>query len=137
MKLVLGMEVGLSPGHIVRDGDPAPLPPKGGRTPLIFGPCLLWPNVWMDQDATWYGGRPRPSDVVLDGNPAPLGKGAQQPAPSFRRMSIVATVAHLSYCWALVEFSYKLDHPLHGIMLTHCPSLLPPRHTHIPWTSTS
>ena len=84
----------------------------------------------MNQDATWYGGRPRPSDVVLDGNPAPLGKGAQQPAPSFRRMSIVATVAHLSYCWALVEFSYKLDHPLHGIMLTHCPSLLPRGHAH-------
>jgi len=25
----------------------------------------------MDQDATWYVGRPRPSDVVLDGDPAP------------------------------------------------------------------
>ena len=22
-----------------------------------FGPCLLWPNGWMDQHATWYGGR--------------------------------------------------------------------------------
>ena len=32
---------------------------KGGGAP-IFGPCLLWPNGWMDQDATWYGGRPRP-----------------------------------------------------------------------------
>jgi len=35
-----GMEVGLGPGHIVLDGQ-------------IFGPCLLWPNGWMDQDATW------------------------------------------------------------------------------------
>jgi len=34
-------------------------PPKGAK-PTIFGPCLLWPNGWMDQDATWYGGRPRP-----------------------------------------------------------------------------
>ena len=24
--------------------------------PPIFGPFLLWPNGWMDQDATWYGG---------------------------------------------------------------------------------
>jgi len=24
------------------------------------GPCLFWPNGWMDQDITWYGGRPRP-----------------------------------------------------------------------------
>jgi len=54
----LGMEVGLGPGHIVLDGDPAPLPQKGDRTP-IFGLFLLWPNGWMDQDATWYGGRPQ------------------------------------------------------------------------------
>jgi len=48
-----GMEVGLGPGpgHIVLDGDPAP--PKGYRPP-IFVPCLLWPNGWMNQDATWY-----------------------------------------------------------------------------------
>jgi len=47
-------EVSLGPGHNVLDGDP-----KGGIT-LIFGRCLLWPNGWMDQDATWYGCRPRP-----------------------------------------------------------------------------
>jgi len=165
----------------------------GGRgLPPIFGPWLLWPNGWMDQDgtwhrgrpwssphcarwghssspqnmgqspppqkksahlcrqtawmhqdATWYEGRPRPTrhcvrcgpsyprrrahqphpilahiycgqipgwmktplgtevdlcpgHILLDGVPA-RAKGAQQP-PSFRPMSIVATVAHLSYC---------------------------------------
>ena len=36
------------------------LSPKRGQSLPIFGPCLLWPNVWMDQDATWYEGRPRP-----------------------------------------------------------------------------
>jgi len=48
-------EVGLGPGHIVLDGDPAPPPPskKGEGTPPIFGPCPLWPNSWMDEDATW------------------------------------------------------------------------------------
>ena len=25
----------------------------------------------MHQDGTWYGGRPRPDDIVLDGDPAP------------------------------------------------------------------
>ena len=50
-----GVHVGLCPGHIVLDGDPAPA--KGAQPP-IFGPCLLWPNGWMDQDAIWYGGRP-------------------------------------------------------------------------------
>jgi len=46
----LGMEVGLGPGHIVLDGDPATLSKKGGGTPHksqlkaphpIFGSSLL------------------------------------------------------------------------------------------------
>ena len=36
---------------------------------------VLWPNGWIDHDATWYGGMPRPSDTVLDGDPAPPKKG--------------------------------------------------------------
>jgi len=39
--------------------------------------------------------------IVLDGDPAPPRKGHEQP-PSFRPMSIASTVAHLSYCGALV-----------------------------------
>ena len=63
----LGMQVGLDPGHIVLDGDPAP-PWKWAQQPpphfrnvwvaagfacihIICGPCLLWPNGWKDQDA--------------------------------------------------------------------------------------
>ena len=59
IKVPLGMEVGLGPGDFVLDGDPAPLLQKGVEPP-IFGPCLLWPNGWMDQDEAWHGGRPRP-----------------------------------------------------------------------------
>ena len=69
----LGMQVGLGPGHIVLDADPAPFR-KGTQQPplskftgagfacvrVIRGPCLLRPNGWMDQDAIWYGDRPRP-----------------------------------------------------------------------------
>ena len=55
IKLALGMEVGLCRGHIVLDGDPAPIPKLEGAEPLILGPFLLWPNGWMHQDATWYG----------------------------------------------------------------------------------
>jgi len=25
-----------------------------------FGPCLLWPNSWMDQDTAWYWDKPPP-----------------------------------------------------------------------------
>jgi len=46
------MEVGLDPGDIVLDWDPAPLPKQWGRAPPpIFGPHLLCPNGCMDQDA--------------------------------------------------------------------------------------
>jgi len=38
----VGMEVGLGPGDIVLDGNPA-LHQKG-HSPLILGPCLLWLN---------------------------------------------------------------------------------------------
>jgi len=53
----LGMEVGIGPGHILLDGEPAP-PQKKGAQPPIFGAGLLWPNGCMHQDTTWYTGRP-------------------------------------------------------------------------------
>jgi len=40
MALGNGKEVGLDPGHIVLDGEPAPLPTKRGQSPTIFGPFL-------------------------------------------------------------------------------------------------
>jgi len=43
IKMPLGTEVGLGPGHIVLDGKPAPRGQEHTRPPL-FGPCLLWPN---------------------------------------------------------------------------------------------
>jgi len=43
--------------------------------------------------------------IVLDGFPALCKRGTAP--PSFRPMSIVATVAHLSYCWALVMLPTK------------------------------
>jgi len=60
IKMPVGMEVGLGPGHIVLHGDPALPPHKRGAQPPIFGPYLLWQNGWMDQNVTWCGGRPRP-----------------------------------------------------------------------------
>ena len=60
IKTKLFMQVGLVPGHIAVDGDPAPPPQKGsGAVPQIFGPCLLRPNGWMDEAGTWHGGRPQ------------------------------------------------------------------------------
>ena len=74
IKMSLGMEVGLSPGDFVFNGDPAPSP-KRGQSPPNFRPISLAPNGCMDQDATWYRGRPHhnvwPMSIVakrLDGS---------------------------------------------------------------------
>ena len=51
IKMKLGTQVGLGPGHIVLD---AALPfPKEAQPPPNFRLYLLWPNGWMDQNATW------------------------------------------------------------------------------------
>jgi len=76
----LGMEVGLGPSDFVLDGDQIPPPQKGGGAlSPIFGPCLLWPNGWMHQDATWYGGRPRPRRLCVRWGPIPPQKGTPTP----------------------------------------------------------
>jgi len=92
----LGMEVGLVPGHIVLDGDPAPLPKKGGLS--IFGPCFLWPNGWMDQDAAWYEASKvglGPGRIVAWGPSSPSQNGH---SPQFSaHVYCGQTVAYLSY----------------------------------------
>jgi len=95
----LGMEVGLDPSDIVLDGDPAPLPKKGAEPSPIFGPCLLWPNGWMDQDATWCEGRPRPRPHCVTWGPSSPPPGKKRHSPQFlAHVYCGQTVAHLSYC---------------------------------------
>ena len=94
--MALGMEVGLGPGDFVMDGDPA-TPEKRAQPPHpIFGPCLLcqtdgWMKTPIGTEVDLGLGH-----IVLDGAPALRERGTA--APSFRPMSVVATVAHLSYC---------------------------------------
>jgi len=92
----LGKEVGLGLCDIVFDVDTAIPRKKGTPTPTQF-----LAHVYCGQMAGWIK-TPLgievdlgPGHIVLDGVPAPA-KGAQP--PSFRPMSIMATVAHLSYC---------------------------------------
>jgi len=51
IKMKLGVQVGLGPGHIVLGEDSAPLPYRG-TAPSNFGSYLLRPNGCMDQDVT-------------------------------------------------------------------------------------
>ena len=72
MKLVLGMEVGFSPGDFVLDGDPTPPPQKVGGAPPNFRSCLLRPNGWMNEAGTWHEGRPQPWPLCVTWGPSPL-----------------------------------------------------------------
>ena len=82
IKMPLAMEVGLSPGDFVLDGYPAPTP-KGAEPHPIFGRRLSWPNDCMDQDATWYGGRPRPTKHCVRCGPSYPQKKAHPLDPIF------------------------------------------------------
>ena len=72
----LGMQAGLGPGHIVLDGDPAPLPQRG--TAPIFAHfywgqtagCIKMP-LGMEVGLS-------PEDFVFDGDP-PLPKNGAEP----------------------------------------------------------
>ena len=91
----LGTEVGLGLRDIVFDVDPATLR-KRAHPPPRFGPCQCgqmagWIKTPLGTEVDL-----GPGHIVLDEVRA-TAKGAQQP-PSFRPMSIVATVVHLSYC---------------------------------------
>ena len=82
IKMPLGTEVGLGLRHIVFDVYPA-TPRKQGTPPHpIFGPCLLWPNGLMDEDAACTEVDLGPGHIVLDGVAAPA-KEAQHPLPVF------------------------------------------------------
>jgi len=91
----LGLEVGLGPGHIVLDENPAP-PQKGGTAP----DCLA--HVCCGQTAGWIK-MPLgtmvglgPGNIVLDADPdQPQGA---QPPPQFRPMSVVAKRLEGSRC---------------------------------------
>jgi len=97
IKTKLRLQVGLDPGHVVLDRYPAPSPQRG--IPPIFGPCLLWPNGWVDQWIKMALGMEvglGPGHTVLDGNQLPSPKRVT--APNFRPISIVAKQLDASRC---------------------------------------
>ena len=55
----------------------------------------------MDQDATWYGGRPQPRPYCVRWGPSFTRKGHSSPLFS-AHVDCGHTVTYLSYCWALV-----------------------------------
>ena len=90
IKMKLGTWVGLSPGHIVLDGDPAPPLQRGTAPPPIFSHiCCHKMEGWIKMPLGREAGL-GPSDIVLDGDPAPLPKKGDRTTQIFRPICIVA-----------------------------------------------
>ena len=77
IKMKLGTQVGIGPGHTVLDADPAPFPQRG------TAPNFRLISGEIDQDAAWYGCRLRAGDFVLDGDPVLLPKKGAEAPPQF------------------------------------------------------
>ena len=96
--MVLDMEVGLGPGHIVLDGDVAALPQKGQNPQFSAhfyrgqtAGCIKMP---LGMDVGLY-----PGDFVLDGDPVfPLQQRGRSPPPNFRPICIVPKRLDASRC---------------------------------------
>jgi len=103
IKMKLGKEVGLGPGHIVLDGTQLPSP-KGGHSSPPFsahaycGYTAGWIKMPLGTEVSL-----GPGDVVLDA-PPPTERGTAAPSPLFGPLCS-GMVAHLSCCWSLVKFS--------------------------------
>ena len=96
----LGMEVGLGPGHILPERDPA-VPPKRGTSAPYFRNLWTAAHVYCGQTAGWIR-IPRgtvvglgPADNVLDRDPALSKKGIQ---PPFWPMSVLSKRLDGSRC---------------------------------------
>jgi len=85
IKMKLGTQVGLGPGHILLDRDPAPLPQRA--TAPNFRP------ICCGQMARWYGGRPRPRRLCVRWGPScPSPKRGRSP-------TILGPCLLWSNCW--------------------------------------
>jgi len=76
-------------GTCVLDGDPAPLPKRGGAPEfsahVYCGQTAGWIKMTLGMDVGVF-----PGHIVLGGDPAPLPKKGQSPTPNFRPIFIVA-----------------------------------------------
>jgi len=106
IKIPRSTKVGLGSGHIVLEL------PKRGATPNCWLVCCGQTAGWIKMPLRTKVGL-GPGRIGLDGDPAPLRKGAQ--LPNFRPMSIVAkrspisaTAEHfLHSSWQIVSILYK------------------------------
>jgi len=123
------MEVVLSPGDFVFDGDPTPLPKRGGAPPKFSA------HIYCGQTAGWIKKTPLgtevdlgPDDIVLYGDPAPPSPKRGRAPPQFS--------AHV-YCgqtagWIKVALGMEVGVGPGHIVLDGDTACLPPKGTEPP-----
>jgi len=98
IKMKLGMQVGLVPGQIVLDRDPAPPPPKGhSHSQFSAHICCGQMAGWIKMPLGMEVGL-SPGHTVLEGDPAPPPQKREHSPPQFRPMSAVAKRLDGSQC---------------------------------------
>jgi len=99
----------------VRWGPSTPRKKEHTHNHPIFGPCLSWPNGWMDEDAAWYGSRHclRPHCTRWGPSSRERQPPLFGPCLLWPRSPISAT-AELLYWWLLAD----------GFMIIHVHSTL-------------
>ena len=101
IRMPLAMEVASAQATLCSMG--TQLPQRGGHnSPPLFGPCLLWPNGWMDPDFIWYGGRPRPRRHCARWRPSSSAQGAHH---NFQPMSAVTKRRDGSRCHLVLRYA--------------------------------
>ena len=78
IKMKLGMQVGLGPGHIVLDGDPAPPSPKGNNPQFSAHICCRQMAAWIKMSLGMELGRSAQATLCSMGTPLPSPKGGPQ-----------------------------------------------------------
>jgi len=96
----LRMEVGLSPGHIVLDEDPA-APPQRGTAPQFSSHVYCGQMAGLIKMPLGTKVGMGPGHIVLDGDPAPIPQ-KWGTSPNLQPMSIVAKRLYGSR-WHLVQ----------------------------------
>ena len=82
--MALDTEVGLGPGYIVPDWDPAPLPKRCGAPSPIFGHFYRGQTAGCIKMPLCVEVGLSPGEFVLDGHPAPLPQKGRSPSPILR-----------------------------------------------------
>jgi len=114
---------------VTSNGSPYATGPLSNLSVLsVCNDRVLWPDGWMDQDATWYEGRPRPWRHCVRWGPSSPTERAQQPHPTFRPNLLRhgrSSQQLLSSCYEVLVSSSSIHYQMVGCFVDNRPPSCP------------